>query len=381
MSEEATSLMDLPSPILLQILSTLPPTSLLYVKSISKSFLNLTLDSEFLKLSRSASPASIIIHQYNSNRTNTLKFLKFVVDNFDHDPIGDLDLQLYFPVDRFFLVGSVHGFVCFNYFFGDVDSIYILNPTTREYIILPEPQRVRKWPNIVRYGFGFDPVRFEYKVVRIYQEEIRDDDTNGFRYYKSEAQVYIIGKGYWRSCAEHVMFWFGCWVEGVKLYGKLHWLVSDANRNELICSFNLENELFESFSTAPGYTQENCPNLRSLGVFGRCLCVCDNNADTQFEVWVMKEYGVTDSWVKQIVINISPECNNYWLCYEMINLLKVLDDGEVLFLWRDDFLFLHHPVKKTLKRLDVCDGNFVASVYVSSSFSLKNFEAEVVKVF
>ena len=56
------------------------------------------------------------------------------------------------------------------------------------------------------------------------------------------------------------------------------------------------NELFESFPTAPGYNKEICPNLRSLGGFGRCLCVCDNNADTHFEVWVMKEYGVTDSW-------------------------------------------------------------------------------------
>ncbi|XP_015165811.1 F-box/kelch-repeat protein At3g06240-like [Solanum tuberosum] len=373
--------MDLPSPILLQILSTLPPTTLLYVKTVSKSFLNLTLDSEFTKLSRSASPASIIIHQFHSNRTNTLTFLKFVVDNnFDHDPIVDLDLQLYFPVDPVFLVGSVHGFVCFNHFFGDVDSIYILNPTTREYIILPQPQRVRKWPNLVTYGFAFDPVRFDYKVVRIYQEEIRD--TNGFRYYKSEAQVYTIGKlGYWRSSVEHVMFCFGCRAYGVNLYGKIHWLVSDANGNELMCSFNLENELFESFPTAaPGYSKENCPNLRSLGVFGRCLCVCDNNADTHFEVWVMKEYGVTDSWVKQIVINNAPEYND-WLSYEMINLLKVLEDGQVLFLWRDDFLFLHHPVKKTLKMLDVCEGNLLACGHVSSSLSLKNFEVEVVNVF
>ncbi|XP_027768732.1 F-box protein At3g07870-like, partial [Solanum pennellii] len=368
-------------PILLQILSTLPPTTVLYVKIVSKTLLNLTLDSEFLKLSRSVSPPTIFIHQFNSNRTNTLKFLKFVVDyNFDHDSNVHLALQLYFPVDPVFLVGSVHGFVCFNYFFGNVDGIYILNPTTREYIILPEPQRVRKWPNLVTYGFGFDPVRFEYKVVRIYQEEIRDNDTNGFRYYKSEAQFYTIGKGYWRSSVEHVMFCFGCRAYGVNLYGRIHWLVSDANGNELICSFNLENDLFESFPTAPGYNKENCPNLRSLGVFGRCLCVCDNNADTHFEVWVMKGYGVTDSWAKEIVINITPEYND-WLCYEMINLLKVLDDGEVLFLWRNDFLFLHHPVKKTLKSLDIREGNLLACGHVSSSLSLKNFEAEVVNVF
>ncbi|TMW91106.1 hypothetical protein EJD97_014781 [Solanum chilense] len=252
MSDEEKSLLDLPSPILLQILSTLPPTILLHVKIVSKTLLNLNLDSEFLKLSCSVSPATIIIHQFNSNRTNTLKFLKFVVDyNFDHDPIVDRDLQLYFLVDSFFLVGSVIVLFVLITFFGDVESIYILNPTTREYIILPEPQGVRKWPNLVTYGFGFGPVRFKLKVVRIYQEEINDDDTNGFRYYKFETQVYTIGKGYWRSSIEHFMFCFGCRAYGVNLYGRIHWLDSDANGNELICYFNLENELFESFPTAP----------------------------------------------------------------------------------------------------------------------------------
>lgn len=108
-------------------------------------------------------------------------------------------------------------------------------------------------------------------MVRIYQEEICDD-TYGSLYYKSKAQVYTVGKGYWRS-AGHVMLDFGCRAYGVNLYGKLHWLVCDAHGNELIKSFNLENELFESFPTAPGYSEENCPNLPSLGVFGRCLCV------------------------------------------------------------------------------------------------------------
>ncbi|KAH0745780.1 hypothetical protein KY285_007437 [Solanum tuberosum] len=378
--DEATSLMDLPSPILFEILSRLPPTTLLYFKSVSKSFLNLTLDSEFLKLSRSTSPASIIINQFSSDETsstNTLKLLKFEDEDthsYCHDPKLDLDLQHYFPIDPFWMVGSVHGFVCFNYFPDYVETIYILNPRTREYIILPEAGGIREWPNDVMYSFGFDPVRFEYKVVRIYQEEIYDDNTS---YYKSKCQVYTIGKGYWRN-AGHVMFSFMPY--GVNLYAKIHWLVYDAKGNESICSFDLENELFESFPTAPGRNKKRYWYSRSLGVFGRCLSVCDNYVDTHFEVWVMKEYGITSSWVKEIVINISPECND-WLGNEMIYMLKVLEDGEVLFMWRDDFLFLHHPVKKTLKKLDVCAGNILASSHVSSSFSLKNFEGEVVNVF
>lgn len=375
-SDEATSLMDLPSPILLDIFSRLPPTTLLYVKSLCKTFQELTTESEFSNLLYSTSPAIVIINQFSSNGTyctNTLKFLKFEdTRSYCHNPnVDNLDLQQYFPVDPFWLVTSVHGFVCFNYFLDYVDTIYILNPRTREYIILPEAEGVREWPNDATYGFGFDPVRFEYKVVRIYQEEIYDDDTS---YYKSVGQVYTIGKGYWRSVG-HVMFSFMAY--GVNLYAKIHWLVYDADGNKLICSFDLENELFESFPMAPAYPEERYSDLRSLGVFGRCLCVCDNYADSHFDVWVMKEYRVSSSWVKEIVINVSPECKD-WLGHEMIYMVKVLEDGEVLFSWRHDFLFLYHPVKKTLKKLDVCAGEILASSHLSSSLSLKSFEAEAV---
>ncbi|PHT29295.1 hypothetical protein CQW23_31097 [Capsicum baccatum] len=393
-ANEATSLVDLPSPILLDIFSRLPPPTVLYVKSVCRTFQNLNLHSEFPNLLHSPSPSSnIIVFQSISDGiscTNTLKYLKFVDNPEDqvtheicHDPnVVDLDLQLYFPAGTFSLIGSVHGFLCLNYFPDYVDSIYILNPRIREYVILPEAQGFGEWPDLVNYGFGFNPVTFEYKVVRIYQQEVLDDDTS---YYKSEGQVYTIGKGYWRS-AGHVMYCFDCRPYGVSLYGKLHWLVSDAEGDELICSFDLDHELFESFPTAPGYTVECYRNLRSLGLFGRCLCVCDNNANSHFEVWVMKEYGVTSSWLKEIVINITPGCND-WLCNEMIYLLKVLEDGEVLFLrrdphgWHDDSLFLHHPVKKISKKLDVFAENILACGHISTSFSLKNFGAETVNVF
>ncbi|PHT30340.1 hypothetical protein CQW23_30068 [Capsicum baccatum] len=177
------------------------------------------------------------------------KYLKFVDNPEDqgtheicHDPnFVELDLQLYFTAE-------IEGF--------------------------------GEWPDIVNYVFGFNPITFEYKVVRIYQQEVLDDNTS---YYKSEGQVYIIRKGNWRS-AGHVIFCFDCRPSGVNLYGKLHWLVFDADRYELICSFDLDNELFELFPTAPGYTVECYRNLRRLGLFGRRLCVCDNNANSHFEV-------------------------------------------------------------------------------------------------
>ncbi|KAM3394769.1 hypothetical protein P3S68_003772 [Capsicum galapagoense] len=100
----------------------------------------------------------------------------------------------------------------------------------------------------------------------------------------------------------------------------------------------------------------------------------------------MKEYGVTSSWLKEIVINITPECND-WLCDEMIYLLKVFESGELLFLWcdmhnwHDNSLFLHHPMKKISEKLDVFPGNILACGHISNSLSLKNFRAETVNVF
>ncbi|XP_059299420.1 F-box/kelch-repeat protein At3g06240-like [Lycium ferocissimum] len=396
--ETTTSMMDLPLLIMENILSRLSPKTIFICRTVSKSWLNLISLPEFCKLQLSRSPANLIIYlSHISMRlpfSSVFKFVNLEDTPYHHiltyEPNLDLDIKPHFPDADFTPVGSIHGLICLFHMprYSGLDTVYVFNPTTREYITLPEVKGLREYPNLVTYGFGFDSQRMEYKVVRIYQVETRDPER-GTCYYTSEVQVYTLGQtGSWRSIG-YVKRCFGCRSSGVYLKGKLHWLVGDGDGNESICFIDMheeesgqwildrqDGELCHTFSTAPGFNKENCPNLRSLGVFGDHLCVCDNNAESQVNVWVMKEYGVTSSWSKEVVINITPEYN--WICYQMIQVLKVFQDGEILFQWWEDYLFTYHPQKKILTKIENFSGNFWASTHISSLLSLKNFGKEIV---
>ncbi|OIT34744.1 PREDICTED: F-box protein At3g07870-like [Nicotiana attenuata] len=388
MSDQTTTILNLPLSILENILSNLSPKTVFICRSVCKSWLNLISLPEFSKLHLSKSHANLFIYFSQSSwgelpSTSVFKFINFEdtphYHNLIYKPNLDLDMKPNFPDAGFSLVGSIHGFVCLFHMHCDsgLDDVYIFNPTTREYITLdPEVKGLRKYPNLVTYGFGLEPVRMEYKVVRIYQVETCDPEKGS--YYTSEVQVYTLGTGSWRSIG-NVKLCFGCRDFGVYLNGKLHWLVGDVNGNESICFIDMQDESSHTFSTAPGFNKENCPNLLNLGVLGNHLSVCDNNAESHLDVWVMKEYGVTSSWSKEIVISITPEWN--WICYQMIQVLKVFQDGEILFQWWEDVLFTYHPEKKTLTKIEYFSGNFCtfwASIHISNLLSLKNFGTEVV---
>ncbi|XP_019180680.1 PREDICTED: F-box protein At3g07870-like [Ipomoea nil] len=334
----------------------------------------------------SSSPACLLLYHEHlaSNWNKSVNTLKFVnLDDhpdrhaFHHHPQNDLHLQPAFPEPELCVVGSAKGLVCLNSFSrSDLDSVYICNPTTREYVKLPKAHGERVYPNLVAYGFGVTPLTNTFKVVRIYQEQILDDH-NPSSYYKSDLQVYTLGgAGSWRS-AGSINCGFGCREFGQSLDGKLHWLVGDANGDELICSFDLESETIQTFPSAPPtpVVPETDWIRRSIGVLGNCLCLCDNTAHTSLDIWVMKEYGNGDSWTKEMSI-----ASEEWMLYEMIHLVKGFKDGEILFLFWDDILFSYHPERKSVRRVDVCEAYFSATVHVPSSISLESiFGAQQVK--
>ncbi|MCD7465592.1 Solute carrier 26 [Datura stramonium] len=125
----------------------------------------------------------------------------------------------------------------------------------------------------------------EYKVVQIYQVETRDPER-GTCYYTSEVQVYALETVSWRSIG-YIRLCFGCGNFGVYLNDKVHWLAGDGDGNESICFVDMQGEEWgqwisdrqddeyssHTFSTAPGFNKENCPNLRSLGVLGDHLYI------------------------------------------------------------------------------------------------------------
>lgn len=82
------------------------------------------------------------------------------------------------------------------------------------------------------------------------------------------------------------------------LMGALHWLANqnqDAKRNDLILAFNLKSDRFYQVPT-PFADVGLGRMLSGLLVLNRCLSLLCQYQQQDWDLRVMKEYGVKDSW-------------------------------------------------------------------------------------
>ncbi|XP_047949614.1 putative F-box protein At1g33530 [Salvia hispanica] len=155
------------------------------------------------------------------------------------------------------------------------DILFTFNPITRNYIKLdPLPTPIRDG---FAFGFGVSKLSGQYKIL-----------------YVNRNRSYFVhnllgqGKGGWRNISPPPE-----WIYEVRddkavfLNGNLHWLAYDIVWNPVLCCFDLETELFTSFSLPieiDDYFQKIC-------VLGDHLCVCDHRSRDRAVIWLMKDYG------------------------------------------------------------------------------------------
>jgi F-box interacting protein len=167
------------------------------------------------------------------------------------------------------------------------------------------------------YGFGFDPVSDNYKVVVVLPVF---DDISG--YYKSELKVHTLGTDSWKSVS--VFSFDGDCIElsGEYVNGTINWLVSmDINKGQCsIASFDLGNECYQEV-LLPDYFEVNA--YTHLSVFRDCLCLIYGE-----DVWVMKEYGNKESWTK--LFTISNMRDSLTPFYPYIKATYVFEDHQVM---------------------------------------------------
>lgn len=389
--------LNLPSPIIADILSRLPTNTIFQCKSVCKTFFRLISEPEFVPLHHSRSPIELLINTVSTNfRGFSCLNLVEIEDNPNHHDLHYVEekkmkVPKVHPDSITTLIGSINGLVCINEFHGE--AIHIWNPTTREYITIETPHsEERVSPNIICYGFGFSSITNQFHVVQIFQQI----DKNNYNVaLKSECHVYTLGTGSWRSIG-HAPFLYNCREHGVFLHENLHWWIRDVDDHnqgsEFISCLDMEKMEFRAFPSPPPEVHKD--NLATLNTYDHRLCVCDNTSDFDIVLWSMKEYGVKKSWAKEAVISKYPIdlIGNY---YEVVHVVKVFKDGEILLLWRDDEFLSYHLERKTLISFDardligesrdiIRDWNGLRPCidvmnHVSSVLSLKNFEMEVVK--
>ncbi|KAJ9552398.1 hypothetical protein OSB04_016443 [Centaurea solstitialis] len=383
------SMEALPAELMIDIFSRLPVKTIVHCKLVCKKWRSLVLDSSFVNLHLSRSRTGIIIHHKihipstdYARDQGTLKWVD-IEDKVDHHLLRhDHPMSLglnklpVFQYSQMYQTGSVNGLICLCQYSRRInhDDAYICNPVTREFLILPRQRFWREGSLEVVYGFGVSSLTGEYKVVRAYQAKGVQNGHKPARPSVMEAEVYTLGTGHWRNLGpDPVTYRLNTSQEfyGPFLNNRCHWIVSgneDAHDN--ICTFDLDKETFQLLPSPPPPVKENWFRGESLAILKGCLCKLDTYA-SKLTIWVMKEYGINNSWHKQAVISRSIQ----WPLYQRIHLIADLKDGSFLMaignkLWAFD------SRRKTIEDTKMFDPYLSGWAYRPSFLKLQNFESE-----
>ncbi|KAE8724388.1 Inositol transporter 4 [Hibiscus syriacus] len=271
------------------ILSRLPVKHLLRLRSVSKLWRFLIDDPDFINLHLSRSLRT---------RTNHTLILKntdlHAADLSSLGPFAKLEHPLMSYNHGVEILGSCNGLLCIR---NIVEDMAIWNPCTRKYQVLPYLRSCKGYV----CGFGHDPIKDDYKVVKIIQLERADGDKP----LETEVKVCSLKRNRWRKIQGIPCVSSFPTTNGIFAGGALHWVLTrkvDLLVTNMIIALNLAAE---SYSEVPQPEYDDDIFQLNVGVLGGCLCVVANHGDARVDVWVMKEYGVKKSWT--ILFSISRE--------------------------------------------------------------------------
>lgn len=216
-----------------------------------------------------------------------------------------------------------------------------LNPTTREFRVLPDPGMFPEDAGIRLSGFGYVELCDDYMVVSI------GTDNTGLG--ESVIRVYSAKADTWKTVLAQVPFRVLPWVKPVFVNGVVHWLGFGGKYPPVckIIGFDFAKEEFKIFSLQGDMNERG---VKALGVLNGFVCVLSRkqDADSFLEMWVMMEYGVKESWTRTLsfgggyytdgILRIFP------VCYVKDKVLLMIECG---------MLVLYDPVKHLSMNLDV----------------------------
>ncbi|GLT96490.1 hypothetical protein SLE2022_141060 [Rubroshorea leprosula] len=337
----------LPREILLEILSRLPITSLIHFKATSHAGYDLIADPRLPPMFRnrlSNSNPYLILSKYDFLALPPCQL--YFVDSEDcSGRVTKMDPPRHSEVNN--LVGSCNGLLCLSIIGGssESDSLLIYNPFVGDAVRVPPANRFPNQSEV--FGFGFHPRTGEFKVVRIgwYPaldvEEVDDE---------SMVQVFTVGTTEWRKKGAPPPQLRDEPPEAL-VEGSLHW-VTDVGMGGAgiifgIISFELADEVFQEIPHPPCQRFES--RHYTLSVLNGCLSAATLVDDLHFDIWVMKQHRVKESWVKQF--SFDP----YFLggpprFYTVICALK---NGGILLQNEDRSLVSYDPVENRFKTLQI----------------------------
>lgn len=319
---------NLPLDPISDILSRLPVKHLLRFRCVSKLWRSLIDNPDFIKLH--------LRHSCSSHSNQTLIFKSSDLHAADLSCLAAF-AKLEHPLMSYNhgikIFGSCDGLLCIC---NIVEDMAIWNPSTRKYQLLPSLGSCNRYV----YGFGHDPIADDYKVVKIIQPR---------KALESEVKVYSLKRNRWRKILDIPRVFSFPRSNGVYARGALHWVLTRKDQlpeENVIVALDLGSENYREVQQ-PEYEHERFQ--LDVGVLGGCLCAIANYHDVRVDVWLMKEYGVNESWSR--LFSIAKE--------EIIGSLRFVKplaysrNGDQVLLEHDNIDLFWYDVKKEKKVDDV----------------------------
>ncbi|KDP30857.1 hypothetical protein JCGZ_13800 [Jatropha curcas] len=350
---------DLPNEIVYDILSRLPISSLVQFKCVCKSWRTLTQDPNLVShyLSSTIKKDPCLVLHCDFPIRNQLYFIDFAADQ-EKDKVKRLNAPFWPVMPEFDVVGSCNSLLCLVDSLYH-DSVYIYNPFSRNSLELPKS--LNYLDQEVVFGFGYDPRSYKYKIVKIIYYRNGHGGGGGYPrarrlvYTQSEVQILTLGDREWRSLGKIAYQLVRRPAEAL-VGGRLHWVSRPRRYNPVrrIISFDLADEKFEEVQ------KPECGGLSKrnyhLVVLKGCLSAGVYCNYGRIEIWVMKEYNVKESWVKEYSIgsympkglkqNLERPFLKIWknsLKGRVVRVLGVLKNGEVLLEYKSRILVSYDP--------------------------------------
>ncbi|CAN4120784.1 unnamed protein product [Withania somnifera] len=346
----------MPPELINEILLKLPVKSLVKFRCVSKSWLALISSNEFINthLSLSANDKEHKHHRlilrfdppYYSLQDCSFSSLlnDSVTEAFDMDYPMKISKKLTSLVIS--IVGSVDGLVCLAI---EEKCLCVWNPSIRKIKKLCDCRAMTEVKSCFMYGFGYDEIHDDYKVVAGYR-------CSGL----VKVDMYSVDSGSWRSIDD-----FPCGVlsmkSGVLVNGKLHWAnttyqtIPSADAWGII-SINLADGKWGKVEQ-PFYREGDFD--LTLGVFGSDLSVFCNYQRIHVDVWVWKEYGVNESWTKMFTINLPYDPVGYQGC----SFFCMSNEGGILFQFGLTFM-IYNPKDGSIKYSEITCYNAFYEAYI-----------------
>ncbi|XP_060181962.1 F-box/kelch-repeat protein At3g06240-like [Lycium barbarum] len=279
MQDSILTIPTLPVELVTEILLRLPVKSLLQFRCVSKSWFDLLSSPEFIKshLNLSANNKDNTHHRLMLSYPYTYNFkdwsLRSLLYESDVMEAPDLKWPMKNPPNPFCFTDSVNGLICL---IDGSKDLFLWNPSIRKYKKLPDFRTNSRDVSHFIYGFGYDELHDDYKVVRYTYCDGHSHDV--------EVNIYSLKSDSWRNI-HYLRGGMIFSLPGKFVNGKLYWATflngehpNNSNcplcKDRNIISIDLVDEKLEK-AEQPSYG-EGANDLR-LGVLGNDLSVYINN--------------------------------------------------------------------------------------------------------